>query len=288
MRQGGFVPYTLNLGGRLIEISEPQVWGILNVTPDSFYADSRCADDKSVATRARQIVAEGGSVIDVGGCSTRPGGEVVGEDEELRRVLDALAVIRSMVPDMPVSIDTYRASVARECVERYGSCIINDVSGGADSEMFATVARLGVPYVLTHSGGIPPVPATEPKYNDVTGEVLEWLARRIDELHLLGVCDVIADPGFGFAKTLEHNYALLSHMAVLQTLDVPVLVGVSRKSMIYKALRCSPEESLGGTTIVHTLALEAGAQILRAHDVKAAREAIGLCTKVRMARLKRE
>ena len=265
-----------------MEIGEPQVWGILNVTPDSFYAGSRCADAETVAARAREIVAEGGNVIDVGGCSTRPGSEAVAADEELRRVLDALEVIRAEVPEAVISVDTYRASVARECVERYGACIINDVSGGADPGMFRTVAELHVPYVLTHSGGIPPVPAELPEYEDVAAEVLEWLARKVDVLHGIGVCDVIADPGFGFGKSVEQNYELLRCLRAFQALDVPVLAGVSRKSMIYRALGISAEESLNGTTVLNTMALAEGAQILRVHDVKAAAEAVRLFEKTRL------
>lgn len=277
-----FKTYSLNLRGRLVTIDRPWVMGIINVTPDSFYGGSRVADEGMLIERVRQMLAEGADVIDVGACSTRPGSQQVDAQGEMNRLQWALAAIRREFPDTIVSVDTYRAQVARRCVEEWGTDIINDISGGMiDQEMFATVAQLGVPYVLMHTRGTPETMSQLTDYGNVAAEVLEWMARRIDELRQMGVADVIADPGFGFAKTVEQNYELLARLDAFHALDAPLLVGVSRKRMIYTPLHCDADGALNGTTVVNTIALMHGAHILRVHDVKAAAEAVELTTMLR-------
>ena len=277
-----FKTYSLNLRGRLVTIDRPWVMGIINVTPDSFYSGSRVNDEGLLTERVRQMIADGADVIDVGACSTRPGSESVDAQGEMARLEWALAVIRREAPDVVVSVDTFRADVARRCVEEWGADIINDISGGTmDEAMFATVASLRVPYVLMHMRGTPETMAGLTDYDNVTAEVLEWMARRIDQLRQLGVADVIADPGFGFAKTLEQNYELLARLNAFHALDAPLLVGVSRKRMIYTPLQCTADEALNGTTVVNTIALEQGTHILRVHDVKAATQAVAITTLLR-------
>ena len=277
-----FKTYSLNLRGRLVTIDRPWVMGIINVTPDSFYGGSRVADEGMLIERVRKMLADGADVIDVGACSTRPGSQQVDAQGEMDRLQWALAAIRREFPDTRVSVDTYRAQVARRCVEEWGTDIINDISGGMiDQEMFATVAQLGVPYVLMHTRGTPETMSQLTDYHNVAAEVLEWMARRIDELRQMGVADVIADPGFGFAKTVEQNYELLARLDAFHALDAPLLVGVSRKRMIYTPLHCDADGALNGTTVVNTIALMHGAHILRVHDVKAAAEAVELTTMLR-------
>ena len=277
-----FKPYSLNLRGRLVTIDRPWVMGIINVTPDSFYSGSRVVDEPTLVERVRQMIAEGADVIDLGACSTRPGSEQVDARGEMERLQWAIAVIRREAPDVILSVDTYRAAVARRCVEEWGADIINDISGGTiDGEMFATVAKLHVPYVLMHMRGTPETMSSLTNYDNVTADVLEWMARRIDELRQLGVADVIADPGFGFAKTLDQNYELLARLNAFHALDAPLLVGVSRKRMIYTPLDCVADEALNGTTVINTIALLQGAHILRVHDVKAAAQAVKLVTMTR-------
>ncbi|MGM9675491.1 MAG: dihydropteroate synthase [Bacteroidaceae bacterium] len=269
------IPYSIRVGGRLMDLSTPKVMGILNVTPDSFYADSRKQSEADIARRVEQIMDEGGDIIDVGAYSSRPGAADVTAQEEMERLARALRIIRRLAPGAVVSIDTFRAGVARCCVEDYGAHIINDISGGEmDADMFSTVASLQVPYILMHMQGTPQTMQSQPSYQDVVIEVMQSLGKRASLLHEMGVCDVILDPGFGFGKTLQHNYQLLSRLSQLHELHLPLLVGVSRKSMIYNLLGCTPQEALGGTTVVHTIALLQGAHILRVHDVKAATEAV--------------
>ena len=264
-----FLPYTLNVGGRLLDLSQPQVMGILNVTPDSFYEASRQQHEEAIERRVRQIYEEGGDMIDIGAYSSRPGASDVSPDEEMERLRRGLTIIRRIRPDAVVSVDTFRADVAKMCVEEFGADIINDISGGAmDATMFDTVARLKVPYILMHMQGTPQTMQTAPQYTDLMSEMLIYFARRIDQLHERGVCDIIVDPGFGFGKTLAHNYALMNHLDAFHTLECPLLVGISRKSMIYKLLGGTPESALNGTTVLNTLALSQGAHILRVHDVK--------------------
>mgnify|MGYP002623762950 CR=1 FL=1 len=264
--------YTMNVNGRLLDLSSPIVMGILNVTPDSFYSASRTMLDDAIARRAEEIVGQGGAVIDVGACSTRPDAPLVSEEEEMLRVERALRIVRGCLPDAVLSIDTFRPAVARMAVEEYGVAIVNDVSEGTgamtvppagddDSEMFRMVARLGVPYVLT---------SLRPDLR----QSLMTFTRKIDRLCALGVKDILLDPGFGFGKTLEQNYALLSVMERLQVTGRPILVGVSRKSMACRLIGCTPAEALNATTALHTIALMKGAAILRVHDV---REAVETC-----------
>ena len=277
-----FHTYSLNLHGRLVTIDRPWVMGIINVTPDSFYSGSRVNDERSLVERVRQMLDEGADVLDVGACSTRPGSEQVDARQEMERLQWALGVMRREASDAIISVDTYRADVARRCVEEWGADIINDISGGLiDEAMFATVAELQVPYVLMHMRGTPETMSSLTDYDNVAADVLEWMARRIDELRQLGVADVIADPGFGFAKTQEQNYELLARLEAFHALNAPLLVGVSRKRMIYTPLGCTADEALNGTTVINAIALQQGAHILRVHDVKAAIEAVRLITLLR-------
>lgn len=266
---------TLNIQGRLMDLSTPRVMGILNVTPDSFYAGSRTPGAEAVAARVRQIRDEGADFIDIGAYSSRPGAADVPAAEEMERLRMGLGVIAREAPEMPVSVDTFRADVARMCVEEYGVSIINDIAGGQlDAAMFDTVAHLGVPYVLMHIQGTPQTMQREPHYDDVVAEVFQTLARGAQRLHAMGAADVILDPGFGFGKTVAQNYDLLAHLDELVALGLPVLVGVSRKSMIWRLVGGGPEDALNGTTAIHAIALMKGASILRVHDVKAATEAV--------------
>ena len=274
------MPYTLNVRGRLFNLSTPQVMGILNVTPDSFYAASRVETEESIRVRVRQIVAEGGSMIDVGAYSSRPGADDVSAEEEMERLRRGVRIVREEAPEVPVSIDTFRADVAKMAIEELGADIINDISGGElDKRMFATVAKLGVPYILMHMKGTPQTMQQAPHYDDLMKEVLLYFAEKIQQLRDLGQKDIIIDPGYGFAKTLDHNYELLQHQDMLQVFELPILVGVSRKSMIYRLLGCTPDEALNGTTVVNTIALQKGASILRVHDVKEAVEVVTLYQK---------
>lgn len=277
-----FKPYSLNLKGRLVTIRRPWVMGIVNVTPDSFYSGSCAMDEQTLTDRVRQLLADGADVLDVGACSTRPGSESVSEQGEMERLQWALGIIRRVAPEAIISVDTYRAGVARRCVEEWGTDIINDISGGMlDEDMFATVASLQVPYVLMHMRGTPETMSSLTDYENVAADVLEWMARRIDHLRQLGVADIIADPGFGFAKTVEQNYELLARLDAFHALYAPLLVGVSRKRMIYTPLHCDADGALNGTTVINTIALMHGAHILRVHDVKAAAEAVALTTLLR-------
>ena len=268
--------YTMNLRGKLVELRRPWVMGILNVTPDSFYADSRTpmAEPERIAQRVRQMLAEGADVIDVGAYSSRPGADDISPMEEMRRLEVALTAVREVFPEVYVSVDTFRSEVAHQCVEHFGVDMINDISGGVlDRAMPKVVARLGVPYIIMHMKGNPETMQTAPEYQDVVAEVLEFLARQQQRFFDAGGKDVIIDPGFGFGKTLQHNYRLMDRLQDFHELHAPLLVGVSRKSMIYKLLETTPQEALNGTTVLHTIALMKGAHILRVHDVQAAVEA---------------
>lgn len=275
------LPYTINVGGKLMDLGEPQVMGILNVTPDSFYSASRKNTEQEIADRVQAILAEGGSMIDIGAYSSRPGADDVSAEEEMNRLRGGLKILRDIAPDAVVSVDTFRADVAKMCVEEYDVQIINDISGGElDARMFDTVAALGVPYILMHMKGDPQTMQNGPHYDDLLAEMLRYFGSKVQQLHELGVKDVILDPGFGFAKTLEHNYELMNRMQDLQVLELPMLVGISRKSMIYRLLGTSPEEALNGTSVLNTLALLKGASILRVHDVKAAVEVVQIVKKM--------
>ena len=277
----GLLPYTLNIDGELLSLSEPQVMGILNVTPDSFYADSRKGTEAEVADRATQILEEGGSMIDIGAYSSRPGADEVSPEEEMKRLALGLKTIRRIAPLAIVSVDTFRSDIARMCVEEYGVQIINDISGGEmDQKMFQTVAELNVPYILTHMKGTPQTMQENATYDHLMAEMLQYFGGKVQELHGMGVKDIILDPGFGFAKTLDQNYELMNHLQDLKVLGLPLLVGVSRKSMIYRLLDSTAEESLNGTTVLNTLSLMKGANILRVHDVKACVETITIIKKM--------
>lgn len=266
--------HTLNLRGILLELREPQIMGILNVTPDSFYSDSRTPDEAHITDRVRQMMDEGADMIDIGGYSSRPGADDVTPEEEMARLRRGLRIVRKLYPEVPVSVDTFRADVARMCIEEEGADIINDISGGMmDRQMFRTVARLGVPYILMHMQGTPDTMQVAPHYDNLRREVMLYFAERIDRLCQMGAKDIIVDPGFGFGKTLEHNYELMNHLEDFAVFNLPLLVGISRKSMIYKLTGGTPQTSLNGTTVLNTISLVKGAHILRVHDVKAAAEA---------------
>ena len=274
---------TLCLSGKLLTLERPIVMGIVNVTPDSFFAGSRIDGERALRTRLDQLVHEGAAIADLGAYSSRPGADKVSLEEEMKRLRPALQLLRDEYPNLPVSVDTFRSEVARMAVEEYGAAIINDISGGGlDPEMYRTVSRLQVPYILMHMKGDPQTMQSLTDYTDITLEVLDYFIKRIGQLLDLGLHDIILDPGFGFSKTTEQNYELLAHLDTLtQTLRQPLLVGLSRKSMIYRPLGCTPEEALGGTTFLHALALERGAKILRVHDVRPAAEAITLYEQAR-------
>ncbi len=262
-------PYSINVNGKLIDLAEPQVMGILNVTPDSFYSGSRKQTEEDIRNRVKQIIDEGGQMIDIGAYSSRQGADDVSTQEEMARLRHGMKIVNEMAPGMPVSVDTFRADVAKMCVEELGVGIINDISGGElDKRMFETVAKLGVPYILMHMKGTPQTMQQAPHYDDLMKEIMLYFAEKIQKLRDLGQKDIILDPGYGFAKTIEHNYELLGHQEMLHVFELPLLVGISRKSMIYRLLGSSPEESLNGTSVLNTIALQKGASILRVHDVK--------------------
>lgn len=266
---------SINIKGKLHFFHNPWVMGIVNVTPDSFYADSRTFDSQSIYNRIADLIEQGADAIDIGGYSSRPGAADVSAQEEYSRLASALEIIRKHFPDTIVSIDTFRADVARKCVSDWQADIINDISGGiADPEIWNTVAELKVPYILMHMRGTPKTMQSLCDYSDVTTDVIKDLAAKIDKMRQLGIADIIIDPGFGFAKTLEQNYTLMSELQEFKRLNMPLLVGISHKSMIYKALDIKPENALNGTTVLNTIALSKGADILRVHDVKEAKEAV--------------
>lgn len=267
--------YSINIGGKLMDLSEPKVMGILNVTPDSFYGASRMVSDDDIAARTVQILDEGASIIDIGAYSSRPGADDVPEEEEMRRLRRGLSIVRRIDSGAVVSVDTFRADVARMCVEEYGVSMINDISAGElDRNMFKTVASLGVPYIMMHMRGNPGNMQNAPSYDNLIKEIIMFFAERVQMMRDLGQKDIIIDPGFGFGKTLEHNYQLMNNLEQLKVLELPILVGISRKSMIYNLLATSPEQALNGTSILNTIALLKGASILRVHDVKECVECI--------------
>jgi dihydropteroate synthase len=271
----------INVNGCLMDLSHPQVMGILNVTPDSFYSKSRKHGDDQVSARVSQILGEGGTIIDVGAYSSRPGAANVSEEEEIERLRPTLALINREHPDVVISVDTFRARVAEVCVEEYGVAIVNDIAAGMmDGKMFDTVARLNVPYIMMHMKGTPQNMQNEPEYENLMREMILYFVEKVDRLHQMGLNDIILDPGFGFGKTLEHNYELLAHMDGLSIFQLPILVGVSRKSMITKLLEIPTDQALNGTTVIDTIALTKGADILRVHDVKEAVQAVAIFNKM--------
>ena len=273
---------SLNVNGRLLDLSTPQVMGILNVTPDSFYAGSRSRTEAEIAARACQILDEGASIIDIGAYSSRPNAEHISPEEEMQRLRTGLEILNRNHPDAIISVDTFRAEVARQCVEEYGAAIIKDIwAGEMDEQMFPTVARLNVPYIMMHMQGTPQNMQKEPHYENLLKEVFMYFARKVRQLRDLGMKDIILDPGFGFGKTLEHNYELMAHLEEFGIFELPLLVGVSRKSMIYRLFGATPQEALNGTTVLDTVALMKGADILRVHDVREAVEAVRLIEKLK-------
>jgi dihydropteroate synthase len=264
-------------------VDKPLVMGIINVTPDSFYKDSRQQTSEAVLEQATKMINDGADIIDVGGQSTRPGSERISVEEELQRVLPAIEIILKHFPDTIISVDTYQSEIAKECVDA-GAAMINDISAGnIDSNMISTVAKLQVPYICMHMKGSPENMQKEPTYENVTREVLDFFIKKIDECRRAGIDDVIIDPGFGFGKTISHNFTLLKELPAFKMLDKPIMGGLSRKSTIYKTLGVTAEEALNGTTVLHSLALQNGANILRVHDVKEAKEAITLYQRYKQA-----
>lgn len=266
---------SINIKGSLHHFHKPWVMGILNVTPDSFFAESRTIETDDIRRRVDDLISQGADIIDIGGYSSRPGAPEVSTDEEYSRLARGLEAIRKYHPDTLISVDTFRADVARRCVSDWEADIINDISGGnLDAEMWPTVAELQVPYILMHMRGTPSSMQSLCDYNDVTADVIRDLAFKIDAMHQLGIADIIVDPGFGFAKDINQNYQLMAELAQFKQLNTPLLVGISRKSMIYRPLDITPQTAINGTTVLNTFALLHGANILRVHDVKEAVEAV--------------
>mgnify|MGYP003623269662 CR=1 FL=1 len=272
----------LNIKGRLWSLSEPVVMGILNVTPDSFYTGSRKQTEKDIDERITAILEEGGSIIDVGAYSSRPEAKDVSAEEEMQRLVPVLSRLRNDYPEVTGSVDTFRAGIARRAVEEFGVAIINDISGGElDADMFSTIARLQVPYILMHMRGTPQTMQQHTDYHDMMEEIMLYFAEKVHTLQLMGVNDIILDPGFGFSKTVEQNYELMRALPEFAIFERPLLVGISRKAMIYRLLNGYPEESLNGTSVLNTYASLNGADILRVHDVKAAVEVVKITNKLR-------
>ncbi|NET31397.1 MAG: dihydropteroate synthase [Cyanothece sp. SIO1E1] len=267
---------TLNCNGTLVDLEEPIVMGIINVTPDSFYANSRASSVDQALQLAERHLNEGATILDVGGMSSRPGAKIIGVEEELERVLPIIEAIKLQFPQAIISLDTVRAKVAAAGVAS-GVGLINDISaGGIDEQLFSTVANLNVPYILMHMQGKPSNMQSQPTYDNVIQEIFDFFVKKVGELRALGVKDIIIDPGFGFGKQLEHNYTLLRSMHVFKVLGLPILAGLSRKSMIYRLLDIEPEQALAGTAALHMVALQQGSKILRVHDVREANEVIKL------------
>lgn len=276
-----FRPFTINIQGRLVCIDRPQVMGIVNLTPDSFYERSRVMEADDIVRRVSEMVADGADMLDIGAYSSRPGASEVSAEEEIARLRHGVKLVREAAPGVPLSVDTFRASVARVAVEELGVDIVNDISGGnLDSEMLPEVARMKVPCILMHMRGTPVTMQTLCQYDEgVTVGVVRELSASVERARQLGINDIIVDPGFGFSKTLDQNYRLLHDLShIVHVFGLPVLVGVSRKSMITRLLEITPQQALNGTTVVNTMALAAGASVLRVHDVRAAREAIDIFT----------
>ena len=267
--------FSLNLNGEPVSISEPLVMGILNVTPDSFYGGSRHTGPSDAARAAREMLEQGARLIDVGGASSRPGAEEIPEEEELNRLRPVMEALRNELPDALLSVDTWRSGVVRELHRQFRIDMVNDITAGLwDPAIAETVAELGIPYLIMHMQGTPSDMQVDPRYTDVTDELLQFFGARIHHLRKLGINDILIDPGFGFGKTTEQNYQLLRELDAFGVLELPVAVGISRKGMIYKPLGCTPEEALNGTTAAHMAALMRGANLLRVHDVKAAVETV--------------
>ena len=275
----------INVNGSLLDLSGPCVMGILNITPDSFYVGSRMQTEAEIAARAQQILDEGAGIIDIGAYSSRPNAENVSPREEMERLRMGLKILRKTQPGAVISVDTFRADVARMCVEEYGVAIINDIAAGEmDTDMFRTVAELNVPYIMMHMQGTPQNMQQHPHYDNLLKEVFLYFAQKVQQLRDLGMKDIILDPGFGFGKTVEHNYELLAHLEEFRVFELPLLVGVSRKSMIYRLLGNTPQDALNGTTVLDTICLLKGADILRVHDVREAVETVKIVEAMRKNR----
>ena len=279
--------YSLNCRGKLINLSTPKIMGILNVTPDSFYDGGKYQTRKEILKKTEQMIEEGASIIDVGAYSSRPGAEHISAEVEKQRLSIALGAIRNSFSDVIISADTFRSAVALMAVKDYDVDIINDISAGsADKDMLNTIAGLKVPYVMMHIKGTPQNMQKNPTYDNVVEEIVKYFSEKIQKAKLSGICDIIIDPGFGFGKTLEHNYQILNRLNDFKIFELPLLVGFSRKSMIYKALDTTPVEALNGTTVLNTIAIMNGANILRVHDVKEAADTIKLCSLYHESQLK--
>lgn len=271
----------IGYGDKLLEVSKPWIFGILNITPDSFYADSRSFADSSIEKKVKELIVEAVDIIDIGAYSSRPDADHISEEDELRRLVRAISIVKKISPEMPISVDTFRSSIVRKLYHKFGAFIVNDISGGElDTKMFTTVAGLGLPYILMHMKGTPQTMQNNPEYKDVVSEVVEYFVRKVTELRQLGVKDIILDPGFGFGKTMEHNYELLHGLEDIHVLGLPIFVGVSRKSMLYKLLGSTPADTLNATTVVNTISLMKGVTFLRVHDVVEAKQAVTIIGKM--------
>ncbi len=272
----------ITVGKETIDFTLPVVMGIVNVTPDSFYDGGKMQDENVLLSSVEKMVADGVSVLDIGAVSTRPGATMISTKTELDRLLPAVNAIRKSFPNMPISVDTFRSWVAVRVIDEIGPIIVNDISGGTmDSKMFETIGKLDVPYILSHIQGTPQTMQEEPSYNDVVKEISTYFSDRVKRLTKLGVNSIIIDPGFGFGKNLNHNFELLNRLDSFKVFQLPVMVGLSRKSMIWKALEITPETALNGTTVANTMALLGGADILRVHDVKEAVEAVKIFSEIK-------
>lgn len=271
---------SIDFGGRIIDFRQPLIMGILNITPDSFYQESRLTDPELILNSASEMISEGADILDIGAYSSRPGSEGIPAEEEMRRLEMALVAIRKAHPDILLSVDTFRQEIASRVVKNFNVNMINDISGGdMDPGMFETVADLQVPYIMMHMKGTPSDMQEHAAYDDVVKEIIHHFSMKLQHLNKLGVNDIIIDPGFGFAKTIEHNFQILKQLDAFHIFNQPLMVGVSRKSMIYQVLETHPSEALNGSTVLHTMALMKGASILRVHDVKEARETVRLVAK---------
>ena len=275
-------PRYINTGGKLLDLEIPRVMGILNITPDSFYKGSRYNTDKEILSAATQMSEDGADILDIGGYSSRPGAKDITMEDEGDRVLKAIKLVNRELPEAIISVDTFRSDIAREAVVEYGANMINDISGGdGDNQMFSVVEKLNVPYILMHMKGDPRTMQNKPVYDDIVADILKWFGERIYKLKSAGLKDIIIDPGFGFGKTIEHNFELLRRLGDFSITGLPVIVGISRKSMIWKTLDISAEDALTGTTALNAIALFNGADILRVHDVKEAVQTVRLISKLR-------
>jgi dihydropteroate synthase len=276
-------PRYINVRGNLVDLTVPKIMGIINVTPDSFYKGSRLTGEKEIIDTAAQMIDDGADILDVGGYSSRPGATDITPAEERSRVINAIKLINQELPEAIISIDSFRSDIVLEAVLECGAGIINDISAGEiDKKMFQVVERLRVPYIMMHMQGVPRTMQQNPVYDDVVADILRWFSEKIFRLRSMGLNDIIIDPGFGFGKTIDHNFELLSRLGDFSVAGLPVLVGVSRKSMIWKTLGITIEESLNGTTVLNTTALLNGADILRVHDVKEAVQAVRLVEKLKI------